>query len=90
MKINLKSNFDLGMETIELDGAQVTLRRLLNEVAARSPGNPPLIDPKSDDLDEFFVVSVNGQEHRFLLHGLDAPIKDGDEVHIAVVSFGGG
>lgn len=89
MKINLKSNFDLGMQTVALD-EHVSVRSLLLQLTTQVPGNLTFIDPKTDELDDFFVVSVNGQELPFLPDRLDTQLKDGDEVQVAVVVFGGG
>lgn len=89
MKINLTSNFDLGMESIKLDD-RASARDLLTRLSALVPGNLTFIDPKTSDVDDFFVVSVNGQEIPFLSDRLDTELKEGDEVQVAVVVFGGG
>lgn len=89
MKITLTSNFDLGLQTLEFKG-QVSLREMLHELNKRVPGDLEFIDSKTDDLDDFYVVSVNGQELPFLSHRLDTELKDGDEVQVAIVVFGGG
>lgn len=89
MKINLTSNFDLGMQSIKLDD-RASVRDLLTRLSALVPGNLIFIDPKTSDVDDFFVVSVNGQELPFLSDRLDTELKDGDEVQVAVVVFGGG
>ena len=49
------------------------------------------IDPRSpNEAEEFFTVSINGKEYRFLPQRLDSPLRDGDVVEVAVVMFGGG
>ena len=89
MKIKVTSNFDLGLQTLDLEG-RVSLRKMLHELNKRVPGDLNFIDSKTDDLDDFYVVSVNGQELPFLPQKLDTELKDGDEVQVAIVSFGGG
>jgi sulfur carrier protein ThiS len=90
MRITLKSNFDLGLEEIELPGDGATLRNLLEELG-RHHRDMDFIDPRSPtDVEEYFSVSINGKEYRFLPQRLDSPLKDGDEVEVAVVMFGGG
>lgn len=87
--IKLTSNFDLSIQSIEMNEPS-SLRSLLMELNSKVPGELNFIDPKTDDLDDFFVVSVNEQELPFLPEKLDTKLKDGDEVQVAIVSFGGG
>ncbi|MBI4289275.1 MAG: MoaD/ThiS family protein [Chloroflexi bacterium] len=88
MRIRLTSNVDLGLGSIQL-AKGTSLRALLMELSSKVR-DLTLIDPKTSDLDDFFVVSVNGQEVPFLPERLETMLKDGDEVQVAIVSFGGG
>ncbi len=90
MKVTLKSNFDLGLAEMEFQGDSATLRNLLEELG-RLHTDMEFIDPRSPtEVEEFFTVSINGKEYRFLPQRLEAPIRDGDVVEVAVVMFGGG
>ena len=90
MILRLRSNFDLGTETMELGAPEVSLRDLLLELARRGPGDVDYIDRKTGDVDELFEVYINGKDYRFLPRRLDTLAKDGDEVQISVIPFGGG
>ena len=90
MKITLKSNFDLGLEEMEFADDSTSLRNLLEELG-RLHTDMEFIDPRNPtDVEEFFTVSINGKEYRFLPQRLDSPLRDGDVVEVAVVMFGGG
>lgn len=89
MKVRLKSNFDLGAEVLEVEGHSVTLRELLERLSRIGQGFD-FINPRTGEVDDFVVVSVNGREHDFIPGRLEALLAEGDEVGIAVQSFGGG
>ncbi len=89
MKISLKSNFHLGQETIEPEG-NATLRGLLMELSERSPGKVEFVDSKSNEVDDSFLVSINGRDYQFLPERLETKLKDGDEVEVSVMMFAGG
>jgi hypothetical protein len=89
MNINLRSNFDLGLEAIELEGS-ADLRSLLVELSKRSLREVKFIDSQSNEVDDSFLVAINGQEYQFLPERLETRLKDGDEVGVLVMMFAGG
>ena len=65
-----------------------TLRALLAELSDRyKQANVDFepINPKTNDLDFDYDVVVNGKNYVILLGGLDAKLRDGDEVKIKVL-----
>ena len=90
MRISLKSNLDLGFFEMELPEDGVTLRDVLLEVCRRNRGLDVIDSRNEAEVDDGFVVSVNGREYMFLPKRLDSPLSDGDQVEVAVAVFGGG
>lgn len=89
MRIKLESNFDLGRETIEL-GEGTSLQALLVELAKSQTLSFTFIDPSTGDLEEAFLLFLNGEDYKSLPRRLDTPLKEGDKVEIRVVVLGGG
>jgi len=86
----LESNFDLGRDSLELAGEQVTLRQLLVELGQRQQPVVDFLDRQTGDVDDLFIVSINGREYKELPGGLNVPLRDGDRVRIEVAILGGG
>jgi hypothetical protein len=73
---------------IELEVEGETLRALLTtlaEVYRRADVDFAPINPKTNDLDEDYDVLVNDKEYVTLPHGLDAKLRDGDEIKIKIL-----
>jgi molybdopterin converting factor small subunit len=73
---------------IELEVEGETVRALLTTLAkvyeqANVDFEP--INPKSNDLDEDYDVLVNDKDYVTIPHGLDAKLRDGDEVKVKIL-----
>ncbi|MBI4286921.1 MAG: MoaD/ThiS family protein [Chloroflexi bacterium] len=90
MKINLKSNFDLGIYDMEFTEAGATLRDVLQALFRRDRGLDIISSANPTEVDPGFVVSVNGRDYMFLPQRLDTPLKEGDMVEVSVAAMGGG
>jgi len=90
MKISLKSNFDLGISTWEIEGQDITLEDLLQELPQRTPGRVQFLDPRYNQLEDSFLVYLNGQEFNQLPDRLKTQLRNGDEVQVKVIPMGGG
>lgn len=90
MKLKIKSNFDPGAGDVVLSGTGCTLRELMQELSRRNWRKMRFIDTQTNDIEDFFVVSVNRKDYRSLPQGIETVLKDGDEVQVDVVSFIGG
>ena len=89
MKVIVESNLDIWGDQTELElESHVTLRELLQNMSTKI--RVPLIDPKSDEVDPFIQVRVNGREHFVLPQRLNTPLHDGDVVEISVTVVAGG
>lgn len=91
MKVRVKNNFDttnsLGGEELELE-ENTTLRSFLNNISQKIHFS--IIDPKSNDVDSFVDLKVNGQDYFLLPQQLDTRLSEGDELEIVMMMFGGG
>lgn len=92
MKIHIKTNVGLpevGSE-MEMDGG--TLRDLLLQVFTRLGMAQKFVDRKTGEMnfEGLFEVRLNNVSYHSLEEGLDRPLKDGDEVQINLLLFGGG
>ncbi len=90
MKLTIKSNFDPGAGEMELPDSGYTLRDLMQELSLRNWRKMRFIDPQTNDIDDFFMVAVNGQDYRTLPNGIETQLKDGDEIQVDVMTFVGG
>jgi molybdopterin converting factor small subunit len=73
---------------IELVVEGETIRALLTTLAeAYRQANVDFepINPKSNDLDEDYDVLVNEKDYVTIPHGLDAKLRDGDEVKVKIL-----
>lgn len=86
----VESNFDLGRDSLELPGESVSLKKLLTELGQLQQPAVDFFDRMTGDVDELFLVSINGQEYKDLPGRLNLALKDGDRVRIEVVILGGG
>ena len=86
----MKSNFNLNLDAMEFQGEEVTLSYLLKELGDEHHANVDFIDPRSNEVDDFFTVCINGQEYRYLPKRLETKLNDEDEVRITVLPMGGG
>lgn len=75
----------LGREVMDMDvnGEMISLRDLLTLLASISNDSHNILNPSN------LIVVINGREAS-LLGGLDAVIRDGDQVSILTVVHGGG
>lgn len=90
MRIILKSNFNLNIDAMEVDGEEMTLSNLLKKLGSEHHANVEFIDPRSNEVDDFFTVTINGQEYRHLPQRLETKLNHGDEGRITVLPMGGG
>ena len=90
MKVTICSNFDPGASEIVLSGEQSPLRSLLEELSRRNWRKIRFIDPRTDKVDDFFTVLVNGKDWRSLPQDIETMLQDGDEVQVDVITFMGG
>lgn len=77
---------DTGAAEVQVEGE--SLRALLDELSARykqARVDFDPISPKTGDLDSDYDVVVNGTNYVALPGGLDAKLRDGDEVKIKMV-----
>lgn len=71
----------------EVSGAGQTVAQLIDDLEARHPGlRDRLVD--AGELRRFINVYVNDEDVRFL-GGLDAPLRDGDQVVVLPAVAGG-
>lgn len=90
MRVKIRSNFDPGASEIELSGVRWPLRSLLEELSRRNWRKIRFIDPRTNTVDDFFTVLVNGTDWRSLPQDIETPLRDGDEVQVDVITFMGG
>ncbi len=90
MSISVKSNFDLRLGGREFEGGDMTLSDLLKELGSEQHANVDFLDPHSNEVDDSFIVCINGREYRYLPKRLATPLHSGDEVRITVLPLGGG
>ncbi len=94
MVIHLDFNFlllgagDLG--SIDFDQTHATLVELFEELSARSPNSLDFLTPDGRDLDEGWVVSVNGSPLTDLPQGIETSLRDGDRVAVKLLPISGG
>ena len=73
---------------IELEVEGETVRALLitlAEVYRQADVDFAPINPKTNDLDEDYDVLVNDKDYVSIPHGLDAKLRDGDEVKVKIL-----
>lgn len=75
---------------MEFKGGEITLSYLLKELGDEHHANVDFIDPRNNEVDDFFTVCINGQEYRYLPKRLETRLNHGDEVRITVLPMGGG
>ena len=94
MKIRLKSfNFDIlktvGHDEIDLEADAAILKTLLQKLTQNSEGKLDFfVDPQSDRIlanGHEAAILVNKREFRTVPKGLEAELKDGDEVEIILL-----
>ncbi|MBI4288318.1 MAG: MoaD/ThiS family protein [Chloroflexi bacterium] len=90
MKVTISSNFDPGAGELALPDGRNTVRQLLEELSERNWRKIRFIDTRTNDIDDFFVVQVNGADCHSLPGGIDTSLKDGDRVQLDVIIFMGG
>ena len=90
VRVRVESNFDLGSDTVELPGESVTLHRLLSELGQLQQPPVDFLDRQTGDVDDLFVVTVNGREYKDLPGRLNLTLTEGDRVRIEVAILGGG
>ncbi len=90
MKINLKSNFDIGIFEMEFSQSRVTLRDVIQKLSQRQQGLGVIKESNPMEIDAGFDVRVNGRDYVFLPQRLDSTLKDGDQVEVSVSALGGG
>ena len=95
MKIHINSNFFVpGLEqeeSVTLQSARITLRAFLEELARRSPTTIEYVRPGAVTLDpDDWEVTINDIPYQHCPDGLQTPLRDGDQVTIKVMAYGGG
>lgn len=90
LRVLVESNFDLGRDRVELPGDSVSLQKLLAELGQLQQPAVDFLDRQTGDVDDLFIVSINGQEYKDLPGRLNLSLKDGDKVRIEVAILGGG
>ncbi|MBF8265884.1 MAG: hypothetical protein HW384_1748 [Dehalococcoidia bacterium] len=90
MKINLKSNFDIGIFEMEFTQSRVTLRDVIQKLSQRQQGLGVIKESNPMEIDAGFDVRVNGRDYVFLPQRLDSLLKAGDQVEVSVSALGGG
>ena len=92
MRIILKSNIPIEglptLEDIDFETQSATLVALLDELSATA--KTEFFDRESKELYPDCLVLVNGQASGVLPEGLDAKLKDGDKVELAMLTIAGG
>jgi hypothetical protein len=92
MRIAVRSNVALAgllqQGSVELQEGG-SMRSLLALVSEQCHLN--IIDPKTGRVNASdFTIILNGKEHPFWPQGLDARLRDADEVRILLIPLGGG
>jgi hypothetical protein len=96
VKIHVKSNFVVpGLEDreyVEVDGAGMTLRQLLEELQRLAAPSPiEYVRPGTRALDpDDWEVDINGLPYQKCDRELETPLQDGDTVTIRIMALGGG
>lgn len=90
VRVLVESNFDLGRDKVELPGDSVSLKELLAELGRLQLPVVDFLDRQTGDVDDLFVVSIDGTEYKDLPGRLNLALKDGDKVRIEVAILGGG
>jgi MoaD family protein len=88
VKINIHrsfSRFTNGQTIVEVNGN--TVGQCLNELVKRFPQLKRKLFEKDGTLSRIVDIYVNGESA--YPEGLEAPVKDGDELHIVVIISGG-
>lgn len=86
MKIHLESNFKLlgshNIDSIDLEGDQMTVKDFLMTMSDRSTKSPEYINDQGTDVDGLFQVHVNGRMLDLCEEGINTVLRDGDTVAI--------
>jgi len=90
VRVRLESNFDLGRDSLELPEQAATLKQLLAALGQLQQPAVDFLDRLTGDVDDLFLVTINGREYKDMPGRLTLPLKDGDKVRIEVVILGGG
>ena len=75
-------------EENELEIKGDTLKEVLTELSDRY--DYQLIDSQTEELNPVYAVLVNGKYYQFLPKGISTKLKEGDEIDIILILFGGG
>ncbi len=91
MRIVVRSNFELpGVSQGPFEVQDGTRLRALLESISRQ-ARISLIDPSSKKVSMGdFGITVNGKAAQFLPQGLETPLREDDEVRIAIMPLAGG
>ena len=94
MIIQLESNFmllgDRDLASIDFDRSDVTLGELLEEISTRSSNTMHFLTRDGTELDEWWMVEVNGRSCAALPNGIRTALQDGDRVTIKLSLICGG
>jgi hypothetical protein len=75
-----------GVIELEVEGETVrSLLTTLAEVYRQADVDFAPINPKTNDLDEDYDVLVNDKDYVTIPHGLDAKLREGDEVKVKIL-----
>lgn len=86
MKVLIRSNVKLDKDMVELESSSPTIIDLLDKLSR----DLPFLRPDKILSTPWVVVSLNQKEITLLPQGLKTPVKDNDELGIAIASFSGG
>lgn len=94
MRIKLESNFMLlgsgDIDHIDFDSPEITLKRLLDEIALRAANSPRFLNREGTDLCIGWVVEIDGRPFDMCQGGVNTVLKDGARVVINIEMLGGG
>lgn len=75
-----------GVVELKVEGETTrTLLTTLAEIYKQADVDFAPINPKTNDLDEDYDVLVNDKNYVTIPHGLDAKLRDGDEVKVKIL-----
>lgn len=81
----------IGQREVELEMKNTKVRDVLDELADRYGDKlqPPLIDSKTEEVNPYYLMLVNGRDVRNLPDRLDIKLREGDVVQLFPPAAGG-
>jgi hypothetical protein len=94
MKIHVDSNFVLlgvkDVKSIDLEGSETTLKKLLEALSRRSPESLKFLQGEGKYLSPGWNIDVNSRPYAQCQEGLETVLIDGDRVAIRLELLAGG